>query len=191
MKLVAAGDLSAFQELVDRYQSDAWRLARRFLGDESEAQDITQESFLKILRAAPGYRPSAKFRTYLFRVVSRLCIDFLSKKRPVTTDSLPDVVDAVEDPEQILVRKESAVAVREALDTLPAKQRLAIILQSYEGLNYHEIAEALDTSTKAVDSLLQRARLSLRERLAGELGTTQQANSLRVSEKSSVKETVG
>ena len=166
MARVSAGDLVAFQELVNRHHRNAWRLAWRFLGDAEEAQDIVQEGFVKILKAAPRYRPSAKFRTYLFRVIARLCLDFRSKKRPIPTADLPEVADGSANPESLLVSKESAIEVRKALDTLPAKQRLAIVLQHYEGLNYQQIAQALDISAKAVDSLLQRARLSLRQRLA-------------------------
>ena len=78
----AGGDLAAFEELVRRNQGGAWALAWRFLGDAAEAQDIVQEAFLRIYKAAPRYRPTAAFRTYLYRVVARLCLDWKAKKRP-------------------------------------------------------------------------------------------------------------
>ncbi len=78
----AEGDLAAFEQLVRRNQAGAWAFAWRFLGDAAEAQDIVQEAFLRIYQAAPRYRPTAGFRTYLYRVVARLCLDWKAKKRP-------------------------------------------------------------------------------------------------------------
>ena len=81
MLAVRAGDLAAFEHLVVRHQSSAWNAAYRFLGDAAEAEDLAQEAFLKILDAAPRYQPTAKFRTYLYRVVTRLCLDRLQRYR--------------------------------------------------------------------------------------------------------------
>ena len=83
MVAAARGDLGAFEQLVVRYQQTAWTIACRYLGDRSEAEDVAQEAFLKILKAAPRYRPSAAFRTHLIRVTSRLCIDRGRKMHPV------------------------------------------------------------------------------------------------------------
>ena len=88
MLAVAEGDLGAFEQIVLRYQESAWSAAYRFLGDHAEAEDIAQEAFLKILGAAPRYRPTASFRTYLYRVVTRLCFDRARKTRPVVANDL-------------------------------------------------------------------------------------------------------
>jgi RNA polymerase sigma-70 factor (ECF subfamily) len=165
MVRAAEGDSSAFEELVIRNQSAAWALAVHYLGDAAEAEDIVQEAFLKLLRAAPRYQPTARFRTYFSRIVVRLCLDFRSKKRPAYHEALPDRVDTARDPEAVLRNQETAKQLRRALDDLPPAQRMAILLRHLEGFTYTEIAEAMSTSAKAVDSLLQRARQALRVRL--------------------------
>src|SRR5438270_737243 len=93
--MVAAsnGDLAAFEVLIQRYQQAAWRTAYRFLGNTCDAEDVCQEAYLRILQAASRYKPTAKFRTYLFRVVSRLCLDHVRKKRPLCRPSLPEQSD--------------------------------------------------------------------------------------------------
>ena len=165
MLRVAEGDLDAFDEIVRRHQRTAWRIAHRFLGDPVEAEDVAQEAFLRILAAAPRYRPTATFSTYLYRVVARLCIDNARKKGPVFTDKLPETVDSSPDPATVLVRKDRDALIRQLLDALPTRQRMAVILKYYEGLSYGEIARAMETTAKAVEKLLDRARKALRSSL--------------------------
>ncbi|MBM3789624.1 MAG: sigma-70 family RNA polymerase sigma factor [Acidobacteria bacterium] len=166
MAEVAGGDLAAFERLVIRNQKSAWSLAYRFLGNAADAEDAAQEAFLRILRAAPGYRPKAKFRTFLLSVTGNICRDMLSKKRPLVLEETGDLRDLAPDPGEVLEGRERTGGLRRALGALPAKQRLALLLRHYEELSYEEIAGALHTSTKAVDSLLQRARRTLQELLA-------------------------
>jgi len=165
MSRVAEGDLDAFEEIVRRHQRTAWRIALRFLGDPTEAEDIAQEAFLRILTAASRYKPSANFSTYLFRVVTRLCIDHAKKKRPIFDNILPETVDPSPDPAATLIRKDKNALVREALDALPSRQRMVVVLKYYEGLRYDEIARAMGTSVKAVERLLGRAREALKTQL--------------------------
>jgi RNA polymerase sigma-70 factor (ECF subfamily) len=106
------GDLAAFEELVCRNQAKAWALAWRCLGDAAEVQDIVQDAFLKIYRAASRYRPTATFRTYLYRVVTRLCLDWEAKKRPDYTDTLPSLPDSSRNPEALVGQNELSDAVR-------------------------------------------------------------------------------
>jgi RNA polymerase sigma-70 factor, ECF subfamily len=166
MLAAGRGDPAAFEQLVVRHQTAAWGVAYRFLGDPAEAEDIAQEAFLKILAAAPHYRPSAKFRTYLYRVVARLCLDHGQKRRPVYAQELPEVADDGPSPVDAMTARERARDVRQALDALPAKQRLALVLRYFEGQGYAEIAAVLGTTGKAVERVLARARTALGERLA-------------------------
>lgn len=163
----ARGDLVAFEEIVRRHQSWAWRIAYRFFGDENEAADIVQEAFLRLLDAAGRYRPNAKFRTYFYQIITRLCLDQAKKKQPLHLESIPDSPDPRPGAVDVLLRQEASAAVRRALDALPAHQRLAIVLRYYEDLNYEEIAAALETTTKAVERLLARGRDRLRPLLGG------------------------
>jgi len=161
MMQVAEGDLDAFNELVRRRRDTAWRIAYRFLGDPDAAEDVVQEAFLRILDAAARYEPSATFETYLYRVVTRLCLDHARKRRPILVRALPETVDPSPDPAAALVRKDRDALIRQAIDTLPPRQRMAVVLKYYEGSGYGEIAQALETTTKAVERLLGRARRTL------------------------------
>lgn len=166
MLRVARGDTGAFEQLVLRHQDRAWSFAWRYLGDAAEAEDIVQEAFLRILKAAPRYKPTSKFSTYLFTVVARLCRDAISRKHPDYVATLPSVTDPTSNPEDLARERETAGLVFRALQTLPETQRLALVLRHYHDLSYEEIAQVLSTTSKAVDSLLQRARQSLRTLLA-------------------------
>ena len=165
MARVADGDLGAFEEIVRRHQGIAWRIAYRFLADPVEAEDITQEAFIRILAASSRYKPTAAFATYLYRVVARLCIDHARKRRPVLSDKLPERADPSPGPAATLARKDRDELIRRALDALPPRQRLVVILKYYEGLSYGEIARAMGTTVKAVERLLGRARKGLRSSL--------------------------
>jgi RNA polymerase sigma-70 factor, ECF subfamily len=161
----AAGDFSAFEELVIRNQSAAWALAFHYLSDSAEAEDIVQEAFLKLLKSAHRYKPTARFRTYFSRIVVRLCLDFRSKKRPVYCETLPEKPDRENNPDLILHKKETASELRQVIADLVPTQRMAFLLRHLEGFTYSEIAEAMNLSPKAVDSLLQRGRQALRAQL--------------------------
>ncbi len=165
MQAVAGGDLDAFNELVLRYQGLAWKTAYRFLGDTMEAEDIAQEAFLKLLTAAPRYRPQATFRTYFYQILTHLCIDRTRKRHPVSMDKATEMADLSPGPSEKLIAKERSAQVRAALDTLPPNQKAAMILRHYEGLSYTEIARILGVTSKAVERLISRAMASLQARL--------------------------
>ena len=164
MVRAAAGDLAAFEELVHRNQSAAWSLAFHYVSDPAEAEDIVQESFLRLLKSASRYQPTAKFRTYFSRIVVRLCLDFRSKKRPVYCATMPEKADTENNPELLLCKKEAANELKQAFADLPSTQRMAFLLRHQEGFTYSEIAKAMSISVRAVDSLMQRGRQALRSR---------------------------
>lgn len=166
MVAVGEGDLDALGEIVLRHQEFVWGIAYRFLGDPAAAEDLVQETFLRVLRAASRYKPSAGFRTYLYQIVSRLCIDSARKKRPIFTDRPPEVVDDSPGLAASLVSKERETEIRKALDDLPPRQRMAIILRYYEELSYADIARTLGITVKAVERLLGRARATLQSTLS-------------------------
>lgn len=161
MQSVGRGDLHAFDQIVLRHQSGAWSVAYRFLGDSDEAEDMVQKAFLRILDAADRYKPTATFRTYLYRVLTRLCIDHARKKRPIPTGELPEMPAPGPTQAQRIERIETESAIRKALDALPPKYRMVIVLRYFEGLSGAEIAEAMKTSPKGGERLLERARQSL------------------------------
>jgi RNA polymerase sigma-70 factor (ECF subfamily) len=156
------GDLNSFNQIVERHQVWAWKIAYRFSGKEDDASDIVQEAFLRLLDASARYRPTSKFRTYFYQIISRLCLDLAKKKQPLFSETIPDAPDPRPGAAEAMMRSETALTVRTALDGLPPSQRLAIVLRYYEELNYEEIAVALETTPKAVERLLARGREGLR-----------------------------
>ena len=167
MLAIAKGDREAFEQLVLRHQQAVWRTAYRMVGDRQAAEDLAQEGFLRVAQAADRYRPTAAFRTYLYRIVVRLCLDYLRKKRPESIANLNIIAGDSESVTGRAEREERADRVQQALASIPPKQRSAIVLRYYEGLSGHEIAATMDTTTKAVERLLARGRKVLRARLAG------------------------
>lgn len=163
LQATGRGDLASFSRIVERHQTWAWRLAYRFTGNEEDASDIVQEAFLRLLDASGRYRPTAKFRTYFHRIITHLCLDRAKKKQPWLMGTVPDTHDPSPNITDTMIRQETAIVVRAALEALPPNQRLAIVLRYYESLGYEDIAAALETTTKAVERLLARGRERLRE----------------------------
>ncbi|EGB14711.1 RNA polymerase, sigma-24 subunit, ECF subfamily [Pseudodesulfovibrio mercurii] len=160
------GDRQAFGELVRRHQSWAWGVAYRFLGSKDEAEDIVQAAFIKLLAASHRYRRTARFKTFFHVIISRLCLDHAKKKKPGPSDDYLELADPSPGQEEALMASQDATRVRLALDTLPPKQRMALVLRYYEGLGYDEMATVLETSRKGVERLLSRGREALRTELA-------------------------
>jgi RNA polymerase sigma-70 factor (ECF subfamily) len=169
MVSVGKGDMNAFGEIVFRYQHLAWNIAYRFLGNKTDAQDVAQEAFLKLLDAANRYKPAALFRTYFYRIVTRLCLDWVAKKQPLYTDKLPEVLAPGCTASESLILEERHWMVCNALYKLPPSQRMVIVLKYYEGMSYQEIAASIESTEKAVERLLARGRASLEEFLGNYL----------------------
>ncbi len=165
MLSVRDGDLDAFEQIVLRHQAEAWRVAYRFTGDAAEAEDLAQDAFLKILDAASRYKPTATFRTYFYRVLTRLCIDHRRKKRPVLADPSPNMPDNTPSPSVQADWAERDALIQAALNSLPADYRMAVVLRYFEGLSGVEMAEAMGRSVKAVERLLARAKSALEPQL--------------------------
>jgi RNA polymerase sigma-70 factor (ECF subfamily) len=176
MKRVAKGDDDAFRQLFERHHRLAYSVIYRQLGVASVAEDLVQEAFLRVYRAAPKYEPTAKFSTWLYTVVTNLCLNY---KRDMARDRLRllsgrsdddanalENMAAAEPDEQPLDQQERALRVQEAIAELPENQRMALILSRYEDKSYEEIAEIMGTTVAAIKSLNSRARETLKEKLA-------------------------
>ncbi len=165
MLSAAEGDMDAFEELVRRHQQGALNVAYRFLSDRTLAEDVAQEAFMKILAGADRYRPSARFRTYLYNVIWHLCIDVHRKRKPLRLDSLRPQPSDEDGPADAALRDERSARVQAAIRNLPPRQRMALVLKHYEGMSYKDIGKALRCSARAVDALLSRAKRQLKEEL--------------------------
>lgn len=163
----AAGDRAAARLLTARHAPRVFALARRMLREQAEAEDVTQEAMLRLWRIASDWQPGqAQLGTWLYRVASNLCIDRLRRRREIASDGMPEQADEAPGALAQIEADDRAVALRAALETLPDRQRLAVVLRHFEERSNPEIAEILDTSVEAVESLLGRARRELAARLA-------------------------
>lgn len=164
MRKVAAGDTAAYRLLVDTHLPRIVRFAQRLLGSEAEAEDVAQETFLRLWTAASSYEPSARPLTWLYRIAHNLCIDRFRKRRPETQVD-EDAHVSNDRPSGLMMRKQTSEQVQQALAALPERQRAALTLVHYEGLPGVEAAAVLEISAEALESLLSRARRTLRASL--------------------------
>lgn len=163
-----SGEDSAFRELFERHYTRAVNIAYRSLGDRDLAEDIAMEAFARIYEARRSFRASAKFTTYLYRTVINLSINAAKRRGIIKQECLDDsdlASPPSEDPSQHVQRADVARAVRRAVLSLPAGQRMALVLTRYEDMTYADAAEAMGVSVGALESLLHRAKGSLRKSL--------------------------
>ncbi len=154
------GDLDAFEALVRRHEVAVYRVAFRLLRSDADAQDATQETFVRAWRSISRFRNESTFSVWLYRIVTRRCLDLLAARRPsaILED---DEIDAGVDTAETAEGRERLRAVTRAIAALPAGQRAALVLREFEGLSYDEIADVLETTVPAVKGRIHRARLSV------------------------------
>ncbi len=181
VKRVQAGDNSAFDLLVRKYQHRIGAVVHRFVGDAAEAQDLVQDSFLRAWRALPGFRGDAQFYTWLYRIAVNTAKNHLvaQKRRPPTSDieagdaermAVGDRLHDNDTPEHELLRQDVEGAVTDAVAALPPELREAITLREVDGLSYEEIAARMQCPIGTVRSRIFRAREAIDQRLRPLLG---------------------
>jgi len=170
-----AGEVSAFDILVARWEDRIRGAAFRFLGSEEEARDVAQEAFLKAYRALDGFKREARFSSWLYQIATNLCRDRLRRRKTRATVSLealeetgPVMVETRPDAHERLLERDLAQAVRRAIHALPEEQREVVILKEYQELTFLEIAQALDVPVSTVKTRLYRGLGQLRLRLERE-----------------------
>jgi RNA polymerase sigma-70 factor (ECF subfamily) len=176
MMLVRAGDQASFGLLLDRHRGPVIHFLYRMVQNQAVAEELAQEVFFRVYRARERYEPSAKFTTWLFRIATHLGLNWIRDGKNERLHSSLDedsregvarqVPDRTKTVEQRLLYEARLGEVRQAIESLPAKQRAAVLMHKYEELEYAEIADVLGCSESAVKSLLFRAYESLRSRLA-------------------------
>jgi len=180
MLRVREDDAGAFEELVELYQHRLVAVMNHLVGNAEEAEDLAQEVFLRVYRTRKKYHPRSKFSTWLFTIANNLALNALRsrKRKPLTLLPAQDsgplgprpaerlVQDRGSGPMRRLERQELTELIRRALEGLNERQRMAVVLNKFEDMNYAEIAEVMGLTTKAVKSLLSRARENLRVALS-------------------------
>ncbi|HVS10491.1 MAG TPA: sigma-70 family RNA polymerase sigma factor [Planctomycetota bacterium] len=171
-----AGDEAAFDRLVEGYSGQLYALLTRFLGPVSEREDLLQEVFLRVIRARERYQPTARFSTWLYRITFNIAVNRTQRNPGTVSLEAPNDLGELgplgrqaapgDEPDRELERNDVIAAVRRAIDSLPASQRMALVLAKYEELPYAEIAMVMGSSEKAIKSMIHRARENMRARLA-------------------------
>ncbi len=176
MLRVRNDDAEAFAELVELYHARLVTVMQHLVNNAEEAEDLAQEVFLRVYRGRKKYHPKAKFSTWLFTIANNLALNVLRsrQRKPAIPLNVRDsgplgprpaeqlVLDRERSPHDRMQQQELAAVVQQALTTLNERQRVAVVLNKFEDMNYAEIAEIMELSTKAVKSLLSRARDNLR-----------------------------
>jgi len=177
MLRVKAGDDSAFDYLVEKFRRPLVGFMYRLSRNQSVAEELAQEVFLRVYRSRRTYKAEARFTTWLYRIATNLAVNHardtrvertqgssLDEPEPETGAPM-DVADAAPSAEERLLRSERMAAIRSHVDALPERQRMAVVLHKYQGMDYHEIAQVLELSESATKSLLFRAYETLRDKL--------------------------
>jgi RNA polymerase sigma-70 factor, ECF subfamily len=176
MLQVKQGDAGSFELLLNKYRRPVVSYLHRMVQNRAVAEELAQEAFLRVYKARGTYEPAARFTTWLFRIATHLALNSLRDTKNQRREQSVDGAGPGEQPlqladgranrEQTLIAEARLAAVREAIAALPEKQRAAVLLHKYEGMDYAQIADALGCTVSAVKSLLFRAYESLRVRLA-------------------------
>jgi RNA polymerase sigma-70 factor (ECF subfamily) len=170
MARVAKGDQGAFRELARRHVPVMLGVARRILGNAAEAEDVAQEAMLRVWTHAPRWQPLALFRTWLSRVVVNLCLDRKRKAAWVELEAAGEIADPAPLAGDATEAAERERLLAAAIAQLPERQRTAIVLSYTEGMSNAQVAEILDTTVSAVETLLVRGKQNLRRALSDVIG---------------------
>lgn len=172
------GDIEAFEELISKYQKRVFNIVLRIVGNADEAEDVSQEVFLKVFKSIAGFKGNSSFYTWLYRITINECMDFIKKRKktaaysldaPLETDEdelKKEVEDKSESTEDKVERKEVREYIVKALMTLTAEYRSVIVLRDIQGFSYEEIAHILKCPEGTVKSRINRARSELKNRLS-------------------------
>lgn len=170
-------DKKYFDELVNRYHRQAYNVAYRMTGNHADAEDLTQDTFLKAYRFFGNYKRELPFDNWLYRIMSNLHVDLLRRRPKAYIRSLDepihreegtasfDIPDTAEGPESLAISSELDARMQKALNTLPQDFKMTVVLCDIEGLSYEEISEVMRCSIGTVRSRLHRGRKLLREKL--------------------------
>ncbi len=180
---VQKGHQAPFESLMRKYYKRIYNFIYRFVGHRQLAEDLTQDVFIRVYKSADSYHPKAKFQTWIYTIAKNLSLNELRKKSSRNSISLEQeiptsrgaVLPQVEDPRakslwESMAQEEKQSVVREAIQSLPENQRMAVILRRYEDLSYEQIAQTLQCSVPAVKSLLNRAKEGLKGKLRNVMG---------------------
>ncbi|MEG6521951.1 sigma-70 family RNA polymerase sigma factor [Desulfotomaculum sp. 1211_IL3151] len=167
------GNAASYETIVKLTQSGIYNLAFRILNNREEAQDATQEAFIKLYQALPSYRGEARFTSWFYRIAINVCLDRYRRNKRIRENTVPEYTEHLSplstngqsNPEQIYQAKQKLLGLQKAIDELPVKYRTVIVLRHMEGFSYQEIAEIMQLPVQTVGTLLHRGKAVLHKKL--------------------------
>ena len=167
LERIQDGNGQAFAALVERHSDRFYRLAYRYLQSKEAAEDVVQDAFLKLWENPALWQPqrNSKFTTWFYRVVVNLCLDSRKRKKPAALDDETSVIDERQPVDELMMRGQEQKALEKEIGALPERQRTALTLCFDEGLTNQEAAEVMGLNLKALQSLIMRAKTTLKQRM--------------------------
>ena len=167
LALVQEGSQPAFDELVQRHTERFYRLAYRYVQNRETAEDLVQDAFVRLWENPASWRPdrNSKFTTWFYRIVVNLSLDWQKKKRPLPLDEEMPLIDERETADEAMIKVQEQRLLEKEIAALPERQRTALNLCFDEGLSNQEAAETMGVNLKALQSLIMRAKTTLKERM--------------------------
>ena len=168
IKRILSGEQELFSELVTRYKRLVYSVVYNMLNDQQEVNDVSQEVFIRIYQSLGRYNPEFKFSTWTVKIATNLCLDILRKRKveSLPMDDITETASSMDTPEARYLKKERSKRIRDAIEELPEKYRLPVILFHQNGMSYEEMMKALDEPMTIIKNRLYRARLMLRDKLS-------------------------
>jgi len=160
------GDRDAFEQIVNEFGKMVINLSYRFIGNKEDAEDVAQDVFVKVWKNASSFKETSTLKTWIYRITVNESLNFLRRRKVNSfVDLFESIILSEPGPDDAIQVKEESNLVRKAIHALPKNQRIAITLRSYKNMGYDEIADIMNTSKSSVESLLFRARKSLKKKL--------------------------
>lgn len=188
IKKSKSGDVEAFEQLIFDYQKKAYNIALRIMGNQEDAKDMCQEAFIRIFKSIEGFKEQSSFSTWMYRIVTNVCLDEIRKKKKNDTVSLDNTFETQngevhfetasdeDTPEEAFIRTEKRRIILKEINSLSEEYKTAIVLRDIQGFSYEEIANILCCSIGTVKSRINRGRNILKNRLKTALELSGQSN---------------
>lgn len=163
------GDSSAFEEIVTKYKKLVYSVVYKMIPDKEEVNDVSQEVFIRLYKSIDKYNPEYKMSTWIVKITTNLCLDTLRKKKQdtLTLDDAIGVRSGADTPEEVLIKNQRALLIKNAVDELPDKYKILITLFHNNGMSYEEMTKVLNEPMSIIKNRLYRARLMLKQKLDG------------------------
>lgn len=181
IKRIKKGDIVAFEELISNYEKKAYNIAFRMMNNEEDAKDAVQEAFIKVFKSIKSFREESSFSTWLYRIVTNVCLDEIRKRKKYASVSLEldietdkgttriEIGKDEETPEDLYEKLEKKELILNTINTLKEEYKTVVILRDIQGFSYEEIATILSCSLGTIKSRINRARNVLKDRLETQL----------------------